>query len=132
MAAAAEVDRMVVQLAFGMHLVVVVLQSDCRVHPRIWQQLLAVAVVHMDSVVLVVEAQVDYRSSRQVIHILVEHRPQVEQVDIQSMVIPERTVLHTKVEIQKMKAAEVVAVTLAAAAAETTLAAAADQVMSHS
>jgi hypothetical protein len=132
MAAAVEVDRMVVQLAFGMHLVVVVLQSDCRVHPRIWQQLLAVAVVHMDSVVLVVEAHVDYRSPRRVIHILVEHRPQVEQVGIQSMVIPELLALNIKVEIQKMKEAAAAAATSAAAVAATTLAVVVGQVMSHS
>jgi hypothetical protein len=85
----------------------------------------------MGNVVLVVAELVDYQLQHLVILELVERNPLVELVEFPATVILEQLVQHSKVEIQEMKVAVAVAVTLAVAAAETTLVVLADLVTLH-
>jgi hypothetical protein len=85
----------------------------------------------MGNVVLVVAELVDYQLQHQVTPEPVEHNPLVVQVVFPIMDIQEPLVLHTKVEIQRMKAAAVVVVTSAAVVVETTLVVRVDLVILH-
>jgi hypothetical protein len=95
------------------------------------QPQLVVEVAHMANVVLVVVELVDYQLQDQEILELVELKPQAVLVAFLLTDIQEQLVLHSKVAIQRMKAAAAVVVTLAVAAVATTPVVLVDPVTSH-
>jgi endo-alpha-1,4-polygalactosaminidase (GH114 family) len=95
------------------------------------QQQLAVEVAHTANVVSAVAELVDYQRQHQEILELVERNPVVVLVEFPATDTQELPVLHTKVEIQRMKAAAVVVVTSAAVAVEITQVVLVDLATSH-
>jgi hypothetical protein len=99
---------------------------------QIWQQQLEAVEAHTANAVLAAAEQVDYQLQHQQIQELVAHKQRVVPVDTLSTDIQELLVLHTKVEIQRMKAVEVVVVSTVVAVVETMLVAPVDLVTLHS